>query len=266
MKSHTTGLVSIIVPTYDRGELFVHAINSLLMQTYKKLEIIIVDDCSSTPPDLNCFQTIKPIIYHRNNKNLGGAKSRNIGFDISNGEYIGFLDDDDTYIPNKIEVLLKELEEDESVGAVFGKIIKKSQPSREIKRKYLNNNIIKSLKGIGYLHTNTSLIRREVFEKIRFDEDLNKFQDTQLHIELINKFKCKYIPLPVAYWNDVHGSIQITDMNTKKQFIQSIENYKKLIISLTNSNSINFEYKFYMRLKLCYMKITFYKKYFSLCF
>ena len=262
MKSHTTGLVSIIVPTYDRGELFTHAINSLLMQTYKNLEVIIVDDFSSTPPDFNCFQTIKPIIYHRNYKNLGGAKSRNIGFDISNGEYICFLDDDDTYIPNKIEVLLKELEEDESLGAIFGKIIKKSQPSREIKRKYLNNNnIIKSLKGIGYLHTNTSLIRREVFEKIRFDEELDKFQDTQLHIELVNKFKCKYIPIPVAYWNDVHKSSQITDMNTKKQFIKSLENYKKLIESLTNSKSISFGYQFYMRLKLCYMKIMFYKKF-----
>ncbi|WP_413691537.1 glycosyltransferase family 2 protein [Psychromonas sp. KJ10-2] len=134
MKPNSISLVSIILPTHNRGELFVKAINSVLNQTYQNIEIIIIDDFSLNPPNLKCFQTSIPIIYHRNNKNLGGAKSRNIGFDLSNGQYICFLDDDDTYISNKIEVLLNELEKDYSVGAVFGKVIKSSLPSREMKK------------------------------------------------------------------------------------------------------------------------------------
>ncbi|WP_409438745.1 glycosyltransferase family 2 protein [Psychromonas sp. GE-S-Ul-11] len=253
--------VSVILPTRDRGELFMNAINSILVQTYPNIEIIIVDDFSSTPPDLSELNTNIPIHYHRNKLNLGGAKSRNIGVGLARGDFICFLDDDDEYFPEKIELLLNEFKKDDSLHVVFGKIIKKSQPYQKIKHKYLSDRYIKTLKAVKYLHTNSSLIKRNVFNIIIFDESLDKFQDTQLHIELITKFKCKYIFTPVAYWNDVHEKNQITDMRTKEQYINSINNYKKLIVSLTSSKSISYGYKFYMRLKLFYMKIIFHIKF-----
>jgi len=261
MSIENTGLVSIIVPTRNRDELFTNAINSILAQTYFNIEIIVIDDFSSTPPDLRQFNTNIPIHYHRNKFKLGGAKSRNIGIGLAKGEFICFLDDDDEYFPEKIELLLNEFKKDDSLDVVFGKIIKKSQPYKKIKNKYLSDRYIKTLKAVKYLHTNSSLIKRNVFNIVKFDESLEKFQDTQLHIELITKFNCKYTLSPVAYWNDVHQKNQITDMKTKKQYLNSINNYKKLIVSLTSSKSISYGYKLYMRLKLFYMNIIFHIKF-----
>jgi glycosyltransferase involved in cell wall biosynthesis len=255
MSTYSPGVVSVIIPTCDRGELFYQAVYSVLKQSYKNIEVIIVDDNSTIPLNSDQFETQIPIKYHRNNENLGGAKSRNIGFDLSSGEYVCFLDDDDTYAETKIECLMKELLTDNSLDVVFGKIIKKSNPARSMNLKYLDKHgFIKSMEAIGYLHTNASLIKRDVFQQVRFDEALEKFQDTQLHIELVNKFKCKYVNTTAAFWNDNHGLNQITDMVTENQFLRSITNYKRLKENLTRRNSINLYYRIYMFLKLTYMK------------
>ena len=262
MNMNNESLVSIIIPTCDRGELFHKSVSSAINQTYSNIEIIIIDDNSQSPVDITHFKTDKSLKVFRNSKNLGGAISRNKGFELSSGEFICFLDDDDEYLPNKIEDLVRELQFDGNIDAVFGRIIKKSDPERKLPEGILEKGfLLKSLKTIGYLHTNTSLIRRETFEKIKFDERLEKFQDTQLHIELIKKFKCKYVEIDVATWNDQHGLNQITDMKTKEQFLKSIESYSMLIASLRNSNSLSFYNNIYMNIKLNYLKGRYFDKF-----
>lgn len=105
-------LVSIIIPAYNRPDELSHSINSVLKQSYDNLEIIIVDDCSSL--DLkNIVEKFKDnrIQYFKREKNLGVTESRKFGIQISKGDYIGFLDDDDYLEPNciqdKMEVVLQ---------------------------------------------------------------------------------------------------------------------------------------------------------------
>lgn len=103
-------MVSVIIPTYKRKLDYVsNALQSVINQTYKNVEIIVVDD---SPSDYPCRDEIKAyiedlnsdrIIYIRNEKNLGGSLSRNVGINASHGEYITFLDDDDEYMPAKVE-------------------------------------------------------------------------------------------------------------------------------------------------------------------
>lgn len=102
-------LVSVIITTYKRTEELRKALHSVYSQTYKSLEVIIVDDNIEEMYSeivkkiiLEYSSKIK-IIYVKNKKNLGGALSRNEGIKLANGEYISFLDDDDEYYPNKIE-------------------------------------------------------------------------------------------------------------------------------------------------------------------
>lgn len=107
-------LVSVVVPTYKRQLNYIsRAIRSLLNQTYGNIEILLIDD---NPLDYELSSDIKAyadglgtdkIVYIKNEKNLGGSLSRNVGIFAAKGEYITFLDDDDEYMPQKIE---KQLE------------------------------------------------------------------------------------------------------------------------------------------------------------
>lgn len=100
--------VSVIIPTYNRGKLLVEAVNSLRNQTFTDFEIIIVDDGSTdhtkevVDDAINKNPELKIIYVYQ--ENSGPSVARNKGIDISNGEYITFLDSDDIYLPDKLEV------------------------------------------------------------------------------------------------------------------------------------------------------------------
>ncbi len=108
-------LVSVIVPTYNRENLIIRALNSILNQTYKNIEIIVVDDSSqdNTFQKVNQFSNkIHKITYIRNKKNVGPAVSRNIGIRKSKGDYIAFLDSDDVWLATHLEESIKILQEE----------------------------------------------------------------------------------------------------------------------------------------------------------
>ena len=247
-------VISVIVPTRDRQALFNKAVQSVFHQTYSNIELIVVDDHSTVPPVIEDAPEHVEVKYHRNNKASGGAISRNTGVRLSQGEFICFLDDDDYYHENKLQTLFEQLCADSSLSAVFGRIVKLSEPDRTMDKKYLDEQgIIKTPEAIRYLHTNSSLIRRHVFEEIRFDETLHKFQDTQLHIELICNKKCKYVYEDVAYWNDKHGLAQITDMKTQESHLRSLVNFKKMIKNLAKRRRVSRRYHLVFYIKYLVM-------------
>ena len=107
-------LVSVVIPTYKRSDYLIRAIESVRKQTYQNLEIVIVDDNprdslfrKETERKIEKYKEDKRIKYIKNIENLGGALARNCGISESSGEYITFLDDDDMYLPNKIETQLE---------------------------------------------------------------------------------------------------------------------------------------------------------------
>src|SRR6056297_3803158 len=115
--------VSIIIPTYNRKKLLKNAIQSVLKQTYKNLEIVIVDDGSSDGTQ-NLIDNINnnKIKYIRNEKSVGGSQARNIGINNSTGKYITFLDDDDEYLPEKIEKQVLKFNNN-NIGLVYTGVI-----------------------------------------------------------------------------------------------------------------------------------------------
>ena len=106
-------LVSVIIPTYGRSDLIKRSIESVLNQTYSNIELIVVDDNGEgTPDQLLTKEQIKEYssinyIVHKNNQN--GAIARNTGIEASKGDYICFLDDDDYFMPEKIELQMKRI-------------------------------------------------------------------------------------------------------------------------------------------------------------
>lgn len=101
-------LVSIIMPSYNTAKYISESIDSVIEQTYKNWELIIVDDCSTDNTDEVVAQYADPrIIYLKNEKNSGAAVSRNKALRAAKGEWIAFLDSDDLWEPTKLEKQLK---------------------------------------------------------------------------------------------------------------------------------------------------------------
>lgn len=118
-------LVSVVVPTYARSEMLLRALDSLNRQTYSPLEIIVVDDngagCEQQLETQARVSSFSPragisLKYVARAKNGGGAMARNTGIEAAVGDYIAFLDDDDEYLPSKVELQMQALRDS---GAAF---------------------------------------------------------------------------------------------------------------------------------------------------
>ena len=104
-------LVSVIIPFYNNIEVLHTAINSVLDQTYKNVEIILIDDYSSNSLDqIKKYLLIEKVKYFRNESNKGPGFSRNVGIENSSGDYLAFLDADDTWLNNKLEIQLNYMQ------------------------------------------------------------------------------------------------------------------------------------------------------------
>lgn len=104
------GLVSIITPTYNCGKFIAETIETVLAQTYKNFEMIIVDDCSTDNTKEVVEQFSKSddrIKYFCLETNSGAAVARTTAMEKANGEYMAFLDSDDLWVPDKLEKQLK---------------------------------------------------------------------------------------------------------------------------------------------------------------
>ena len=101
--------ISVVIPTYNRGQLLVNAIESVLAQTYKDLEIIIVDD-GSTDDTAELLKPYKEHIRYFYHQNKGASASQNKGIEVSRGKWISVLASDDLWCPNKLRSQLNTLE------------------------------------------------------------------------------------------------------------------------------------------------------------
>ena len=162
-------LVSIVIPTYNKGKFIRKTVSSVLNQTYSNLEIILVDNCSepSTTKVLSDIQNLSSKIRLIELKsNLGPSTARNIGITNSNGKYIFLLDGDDIMLKNKIEIQVKFMEENPKTALSITSYI-------VYRGNYLSNQLITfrsiksalngwhSMKGYGALVESTGCINRD---------------------------------------------------------------------------------------------------------
>ena len=119
MKNSPT--ISVVMPVYNRQKYVAEAIDSILVQTYKDFEFIIVDDCS-TDQTLNIILTYKKkdqrIRIIKNNQNLGIAISRNKGIDLAQGKYIAFMDSDDISLPERFEKQIEFMDKNPEISVL----------------------------------------------------------------------------------------------------------------------------------------------------
>ncbi|PJA63262.1 MAG: glycosyl transferase, partial [Candidatus Portnoybacteria bacterium CG_4_9_14_3_um_filter_44_9] len=117
--------VSVIIPTCNRPDLLPRAIKSVLSQIYQDFEIIVVDDGDKRSAE-NVVRQFKDnrIKYIKHVERKGGAAARNTGIKAAQGEFIAFLDDDDEWLPKKLEIQMRQFENTPNdVGFCFSAII-----------------------------------------------------------------------------------------------------------------------------------------------
>lgn len=192
--------VSVIIPTYRRPDFLRRAIASVLSQTFKDFELLIINDASQD----NTGQLVESIPddrirYHCNETNKGGAASRNRGIRQAQSTYIAFLDDDDEWLPQKLELQVGLLDQSPTeVGGIYtgyeriqratGQSLGITMPTKrgDLSYELLLNNPLAGTSGL--------LLKKECFEEIGlFDEELPSYQDYDLWIRISKKFSFDYV-------------------------------------------------------------------------
>jgi glycosyltransferase involved in cell wall biosynthesis len=209
--------VSIVIPTRNRIDLLDRAINSVINQTYTDWEIIVVDDASTdqTESTMSAKQS-EQIRYTRLQNRSGGAVARNIGIGNSNGDLIAFLDDDDEWLPEKLQKQIDCIRQDKQIGICYTgrKTVRKGNlifgfgknysfkypPGEDQFKAIMSDNFI----GI----TSSVMIPRKILKEINgFDELLPCFQDYDLYIRIMKHWKAVGINEPLVRYH-LDGNIK----------------------------------------------------------
>jgi len=255
------GLVSIILNCFN-GEAYLHeAINSIKLQTYKNWELIFWDNQSTdrSKKILNSFKLDK-LKYFYSEKHTSLYEARNLAEKKCEGEYIAFIDADDTWEKNKLEKQIK-LFENKLVGVVYGNlwIYNEKSKKRKIfsKDKLIKGIIDKKILSNYKIGIITSMIRKDLLidNKIYFDKKYNHIGDFDLFIKLSRICEFDAVQVPVATYR-IHGnnlSLKNSDreiselkswllenklllnMEQKKQFSARILNREFINIKLNRS-------------------------------
>lgn len=173
-------LISIIVPIYNVEKYLERCIDSLLRQTYKNIEIILVDDGSTdhSPKMIDEYQSQNKKIKVIHQKNGGLSNARNNGLEIAKGEYIAFIDSDDYISDDYIEYLYKLIEENNSQMSIcnyklFSETLEIKEEQKDDKVEILKKEeVIDRMlyQEIYYISAWAKLYKKVLFEKVRYPE------------------------------------------------------------------------------------------------
>lgn len=233
-------LISVIIPTYNRADKLRICLESLVNQSFKNFEVIVCDDGSTddTSKVISEFETVLDLKYILDSNFGGPARPRNNGIRLAKGEVIAFLDSDDWWYPNKLEVSLSFIEGFDIVYHNLDKYIKLDKVEGIIKGRVFTTNIVKDLIVNGNGIPNSSvLIRKSIVDQvgeITEDKNLIAVEDSDYWIrvaQVTDKFK--YINKSLgAYW--VGDNISLSE----KQMVREKALFTKYEALLSNEEKV----------------------------
>lgn len=198
-------LVSVIIPTYKGYSQLSRAIESINSQTYKNIEIIVVDDNGDETEEqkkteniINSIDKPFPLYYIKHHQNRNGACARNTGIAASQGDYICFLDDDDYYFSEKIIKCVDKLQERKDYNGVYSSVgtIKNGNIKILTEAKKEGNLYRQLLLDECFLGTGSNIfLTRKAIDVLKgFDERFKRNQDLEFMLRYFQHFKIAKIP------------------------------------------------------------------------
>lgn len=214
--------VSVIIPTYNCASLLPQAIESVIDQTFTNLEIIVIDD-GSTDDTPSIIQDYDGRIQFIQIEHTGlPSVVRNKGIQAARGKYIAFLDSDDRWLANKLEIQVPLLDDDPQIGLVCGNALVLREGNLDPDRTYFPDPPAFPHTGFAvllennFIITSTVLMRRALIEEVgNFSElpELRALEDYDLWLRLATRAKISYLSDPLAIYND-RGGESIRSENT----------------------------------------------------
>jgi glycosyltransferase involved in cell wall biosynthesis len=194
-------LISVIIPAYNGEETIRETIESVLNQTFKDFEILVINDGSqdATLDIINSIKDFRLKVFSYSN--AGQAVSRNRGFSQSSGEFIAFLDADDLWTPTKLEAQLKALQDNPQAAVAYSWsdfIDEKGQFLRGASRSTLSGDVYAKLLLTDFLDNGSNpLIRRQALIEVGgFDETLTPAEDWDMWLRLAARYHFVLVPAP----------------------------------------------------------------------
>lgn len=231
-------LVSVVIPSFNRLDYLLRAIESVLNQTYSKTEIIVVNDGSTEEGYLEhkYIKDIKQINLEQNQKIINGfgpGNIRNFGINKASGEWVAFLDDDDLWLKDKLEIQLNHLKGTDlkmsSTDALIGngiyneklkyKSLLNDYYYKKIKKAVFRNYFINRFKKLIYpetftkdfittvnpIITSTVLLDKDLINQLNGFRNLPYAADYDLWKGVLQFTDCQYIDKPLIYYDNSHG-------------------------------------------------------------
>lgn len=226
-------LISVYIPTYNRLELLKRAVQSVQNQTYKNFEIIIVDDNSSDGTQdflVGLAKVDSRIRYFFKDKNSGACVSRNIAINLAQGELITGLDDDDYFLPHRLEFFLDywvNKKREDSIALFTSNI--KSEKSNQAKqhslfsKKYFKKDDLLFANYVGnQIFTETKTLR----QVSGFDESFCMWQDLELWYRVGDLGNFEHVDKPTYFFDTSHLYGRISEAKSEKIF-KTVEQFSE---------------------------------------
>lgn len=271
-------IVSVIITTYKRPlNILMRAVESVINQTFRDLELIVINDNPDDPIlseaiQKKLFSASPTIKYVLLKKNSGACYARNYGLTMAKGEFVAFLDDDDEWLPEKIEKQIQKMKDGvaivgcDSLRVIDGK--EKYYHPKYDSNDYLGSILIGNFMG----STSFPLIRKKCIQEVSgFDINLGACQDYDLWIRLIQRYRCDFInDALVKYYISDDSTFKHNDDKYYSTLLNILMKYEKdrpkeLSIALNNHavNSLVYSHniKYFIRYKSLAFSTNFFSPY-----
>ncbi len=230
-------LLSIVIATYNMADFLPLAVQSALAQTYKPIEVLIVDD-GSTDNTADVVQPFlpDPRVNYWKQENAGQANAKNRGIRESTGQYIAFLDADDIWMPDKLEAQMHLFARLSAVGVVYSGFSYIDEAGRELPNvpgKMYRGRVSGPLLISNFIGFSSSVVRRECFERLgAFNENLGMGIDYDLWLRFSTRYEFDYVDRPLLYYREWTGQMS---RNWNTRYLKGIEIMKRFLLDFPDT-------------------------------
>jgi len=229
--------VNVIIHTYNNERFIAETVESVLNQTYKDYEIIVVDDGSEDGTRDALIPYMQKIRYHYK-ENGGIASAKNAGISLSETEFVAFLDHDDLWAPNKLLLQMEHFNENPQIGLVYAKYtsFRDGKELRTKPEKGYSGWIFKELLSKSFIQTSTVVVKRECLDAVGpYDETFSLGDEYDMFLRIARKFQCGFVDKGLTRY-------RVHDTNaSNNDFLFDNENlgvYKKIYNDFTDLDGV----------------------------